>query len=525
MKNVLIVDDILWIRKGLRAMLEKKFDFEYSEAGNGDEAMRLIHSTPVDLVITDIRMPVRDGISLLRATREAGRPIPFIIISGFSEFEYAEQALNLGATGYLLKPVQPDQLYRQVDIALETLQRQRQLTSISQENDQLRQQMAERHVLENLRQLLLERRTELAAELKEQLFSSRTCFFAMLLMNISSEQPTGSLSVFSDNELVRYCVGNVVEEICRDLQPVVMPHPVLQQQIFVLLGHHNRAYLSIEKDRLASQVMKNVSQYLKLRLAIGSSLALPAIGPELAQQALQALQMRIVQGNEGLYRYEAMQGHAIDLPVEELQLLDKHLQRRDLNNIQVLLRSIFAPSRIGPAVATYTRHACRTILDSMVREFGPQVYDLVDPDFLKESFLDNLVESEDIVNSVMTNINRVLATQGSGTNGETNLIARIQIYIQEHYREDLSLKSLADTFKISYSYLSTLFKQETGQNVVGYLTNYRLETAARLLKTTSADIASIAETIGYEDLNYFYRLFKKQFGMTPLSYRKQHFNS
>ncbi|MDD2458463.1 MAG: helix-turn-helix domain-containing protein, partial [Eubacteriales bacterium] len=97
----------------------------------------------------------------------------------------------------------------------------------------------------------------------------------------------------------------------------------------------------------------------------------------------------------------------------------------------------------------------------------------------------------------------------------------ITAYMAEHYQEDISLKHLADTFSINYSYLSTLFKQETGQSVVNYLTGIRLERASHLLLTTTADIATIAEMTGYSDLNYFYRLFKKHFGLTPLSYRNQ----
>jgi two-component system response regulator YesN len=524
MTNVLIVDDILWIRKGIRALLEKKYKFEFCEAGNGDEAMRLIHSTPVDLVITDIRMPVRDGISLLRETRKLGKDIPFIIISGFSEFEYAEQALNMGAIGYLLKPVQADQLYRHIDTALQAINRLHHLDKITSDYDKLRQQLQDRHILEGLRQLLLEGCTDLGSVLQQKLFSAETTCFAMLLINISSEQPAGSLSVFSDNELVRYCVSNVAEEICRDFQPITLPHPVLQQQIFVLLGHHLEPYLAIEKDRMANLILQNVRQYLKLRLAIGTSQVQNALQPDLTLQAQRALQMRIIQGNEGVYRYESLVGFNTELPVEELQLLDKHLQRRDMNNIQALLRGIFAPQRIGPAVAVYTRYACRSILDSLVREYGPQVYDLVDPNFLKEDFLDNLVGTEDIVNSVLTNIRRVMASQATGDSCEDNLISRVRTFIDEHYREDLSLKSLADKFNISYSYLSTLFKQETGLSVVTYLTNYRLETAARMLTTTTADIASIAEMIGYSDLNYFYRLFKKQYGITPLAYRNQKYS-
>jgi YesN/AraC family two-component response regulator len=277
----------------------------------------------------------------------------------------------------------------------------------------------------------------------------------------------------------------------------------------------------LEKDRLSRQIVEHAANYLNSDLAIGTSLVQSALGPDLLLQAQRAIQTRFVAGNRGVYRFETVGEQDARIPVEELKLLERYLQRQDLTNTRQILDTLFDQTRIGPAVSVYTQHICRSILDLLVKEFGVKAYDLVEPEFIQITFLDGLDSPTAIAQRIYDNLAKVVRGQAAPLASGANLIEQITAYIAEHYPEDISLKHLADTFSINYSYLSTLFKQETGQSVVNYLTGIRLERASHLLLTTTADIATIAEMTGYSDLNYFYRLFKKHFGLTPLSYRNQ----
>lgn len=522
MLNVLLVDDIHWIRKGIRVLLEQHVsDCSFLEANDGDEALSLIRSSPVDLVIADVRMPNRDGISLLKEIRHMGLEIPYLVISGYSEFKYAEQALNLGATGYLLKPVDAEQLYDQFDKALAKIRQSSQYQTIQVEAERMRTQLETSQQQDELRQVLFEGRPDLAESVRSRFFQPGTTWLALAIINITSSQSVGSLSIFSDPDLVRYCIRNITEEVFQDFQPVVLPHPTLQQQILVVLGHPVKDYLALEKDRLSRQIVDHAANYLNSDLAIGTSLVQSALGPDLLLQAQRAIQTRFVSGNRGVYRFDTVGDQDARIPVEELKLLERYLQRQDLSNARQILDTLFDQTRIGPAVSVYTQHICRSILDLLVKEFGVKAYDLVEPEFIQITFLDGLDSPTAIAQRIYDNLAKVVRGQAAQPACGANLIEQITAYMAEHYQEDISLKHLADTFSINYSYLSTLFKQETGQSVVNYLTGIRLERASHLLLTTTADIATIAEMTGYSDLNYFYRLFKKHFGLTPLSYRNQ----
>ncbi len=522
MLNILIVDDIHWIRKGIRALLEPYVsDCTFLEANDGEEALGLVRSSPVDLVIADVRMPNRDGISLLQEIRSMGLDMPYLVISGYSEFKYAEQALNLGACGYLLKPVDAQQLYDQIDKALARIRQSSQYQTIQADAERMRAQLETSQQQEELRLVLFEGRPDLAESVRLRFFKPETTWMALAIINITSSQAIGSLSIFSDPDLVRYCIRNISEEVFQDFQPVILPHPTLQQQVLVLLGHPVKDFLSLEKDRLSRQIVEHAANYLNSDLAIGTSLVQAVLGPDLLLQAQRAIQTRFSEGNRGVYRFETIGEQDAKVPVEELKLLERYLQRQDLANARQILDNLFVQSRIGPAVSVYTQHICRTLLDLLVREFGARAYDLVEPEFIQVSFLDGLDSPQAIAQRIYDNLAKVVRGQATPPASGANLIEQITAYMAEHYQEDISLKHLADTFAINYSYLSTLFKQETGQSVVNYLTRIRLERASHLLQTTTADIATIAEMTGYSDLNYFYRLFKKHFGLTPLSYRNQ----
>ena len=125
---VLIVDDINIIRSGIIAAMRARYtDFSFAEAENGAQALELTKQQEVDLIITDIKMPVCDGLELIAALRQHGFAKPIVILSGFGEFEYAKRAMDFGVSGYLLKPIENEKLYSVVDAAVSQVLKERSI--------------------------------------------------------------------------------------------------------------------------------------------------------------------------------------------------------------------------------------------------------------------------------------------------------------------------------------------------------------------------------------------------------------
>lgn len=528
MYKILIVDDEKWIRKGLIAKLKfLGFDFLWvGEASNGEEADEIIQREQPHIVITDVRMPFMDGIQLIRKTRQSDTRIRFIIISGYTEFEYAEQALNMGVSGYLLKPIADNSL-------METLRKVMKELGYEYE---MRSAIEKRETLEKDNQVLVLERTinqafhtpgEIAKDLLEGgihlPWLEKSCCYILILIHIDSSNYYQSDFKYQDLDLIKFAIKNIVEEMGAGNKITVINNYKDITQLFVLYPSFCQESIKRHCDRFVFDMYAKIKKYLKISVTIAVSDSGEEISGELHRQAKLAFDMRLVNGGDQIYKYDNLRmNQKINIPEHRLKLLQKCMELYDFQNIQVILRDLFQEHKSSGASGVYARllylETVRIII-KICNNFDIDIETSFDPEFISGEVLDHFDSTDQIVSYLYTTIMDILHGEPAVGSDCRELVNKAKRYIENNFCEEITVKELANSYAINPNYFSTIFKRETGSTVMKFLTDVRMEKACRLLKETQAGVNEVAQIVGYQDTQYFYRVFKKATGKTPLEYR------
>ena len=529
--RLLVIDDEELIRKGIVARLNHlniAFD-SIEEASTGMEALETLEKQAVDIVLTDIRMPDMDGITLIEEVKKRWPLTKFIILSGYTDFEYAERAIELGVSAYLVKPISNSSIKEVMDKLFQQI-REEEETRIAVE--QRKRLVSERqdYLLEmEVNSLLGESgRQNFSEEVYPVLFEkcpnidSRERFFYVVLINVDSQSFSRSTFRREELELLRFCIKNVFNELTCACEKIIVNHLGKKEQLYAVFWDKNQALLRREVERVFLEMKSLLERKMDLYLSFAVSSITKSLDDKVVAEAREALEQRFVYGQSNLYFYEDLPViQEMKIPLSEMNLLRQYLQRRDMGNIQSVVREIFSEERIMKYHAAYIRVMWMQVLNLLVYNLGNNVNRMKIIEKMLHSFTltENMFNTNELTEQFMK---LVIQCIGDETILDTNAKNKIQLairYIDSHYNEDLSVNELAERYDMSPNYFSTLFKKEVNQSAVNYITSLRISKAKEYLRDSEKSIAEIAQMIGYEDCNYFFRVFKKFEGVTPQQYR------
>ena len=487
MYKVLIVDDEQLIRSGMIARFQYlNFKFErIREAASGVEALALLEKEPADIVITDIKMPDMDGMTLIREAKEKYPGTQFVILSGYAEFEYAETAIELGVKSYLLKPISNDELKRVMRKLFETLEKERQMEveifrkhQLETEQKGWLQEKAVNHLWQDNAAFLTE---EEAAQLKStcpELWKKEKGSLYLVVINIDAKSYEGKKFRHEDIELIRFSVQNVFEEMRSGCWKLIVSNLANPNQLYAMFGRGKVSELRREIERMFLRIQVLFEEKMEIYLTFGVSRPTDFPDKTCVKEAGEALRQRMISGSSNLYFYEDLQVRMIWIRI-----------------LNLLLRSCSSlPER-------------KETLTEVLKSFS-LVDEAADIESLKKRYL---ALAEDCMKS-----------GGMAQGNARSRILRAIEYLEAHYNEDIAINELAERYGMSPNYFSSLFKKEKQQSTVNYLIELRIRKAGDYLEHTEMSVADIARTVGYEDSQYFFRVFKKATGQTPLQYRQQH---
>ena len=208
--------------------------------------------------------------------------------------------------------------------------------------------------------------------------------------------------------------------------------------------------------------------------------------------------------------------------MSELTVLSQYLERKDIGNIETILGEIFSEERVEKYRTPYVRIMWMHVLNLVLQNIGNDASSGSNIRKIADCFSDveNEYKIDELQKKYVSLVVECLGDNRVDGNDAKNKIKMAVRYIEKHYYEDISVNQLAEKYDMSSNYFSTLFKKEMGQSTVNYVTNLRISKAKDFLKKSDKSVVEIAEIIGYEDCNYFFRVFKKNVGMTPLQYRE-----
>ncbi len=527
MIKTVIVDDEIWVIKLIKNIVNWE-ELGYSivgEADNCEDALNIIKETSPRLLITDIRIPGNDGLHLMHQAREIAPDIDIVVISGYSEFEYARKAMHYGAYSYLLKPMDRDEL-------TEVLLRLRDKIESSEEEKVMQQEKLDEHRESRRQQLLcdiMQGNFSKEEDLRDININYCTGFCenkylmlsARLLFRRNGAEDT-ALREELENKLYD-TIDSRLASSCAELIKTKTPYGTL------LLLNYGKKQKDIS-DRVNEAYRYFVKEHLQgddYRLIIGKSAEKRKIC-ELSDalgEAAASTQQRIYWDNPGVISYS---GEYKKRPIQEIMTAsdEKRLRRSievcDVEETRSVLQDIFMPrERLDPVDVFCVAELVTSIL---FQTWRPQA-ELIEEEGLSlegvGSCIDNALSTEEIIAIFTDTVEQVKQLMQNMQKSQPERIAtKVKLYIHRHYKEKLTLETICGSIYLSPPYVCSVFKQQESMTILEYLTDYRISIAKELLLSNRYHINDIMLMVGYNDPKYFVKVFKKNTGVTPSEYRK-----
>jgi len=524
MMKVLIVDDEVKVCQLIYHLVDwPAMDLEVVQMLHDGEAARdyIMNHTP-DIVITDIRMPNCDGLDMIRQVREAHPDIHFIIISGYNNFEYAQNAIHYGVEDYLLKPLEEKELAA-------TLDKIREKRSYLQEQKSIAQTSREK-VKNSLISEMILNPAEIDLSDMGAVNREYQCDFIEGYYGVLKIQPFMPGHIISDEEL-----GVVLFKIEQMLKERLEPcsHELIMKVnkpcVWCIINTRNFFWDEIKKQlkkmRLDVLNLKNIFQELKVYVSIGNISQEPAALFDAMKTADRAMRERVVKPEQYILEYE--EGPAEKMPRDIIDtgvrsMLSDDIERLDMEGLAADMAAL--DEQIGRQCHTGSLiYECYLEAAALFRHTAAKFSgDYTFPD--KQYFLnlyDTFLAKEEIFYGLSDSMCGILQEYVNYIKmTEAKPIRIAKQYIAERYNQQLSLENVSAKVGFNPAYFSSLFKKETGKNFMEYVMELRIQNAKQLLVTTDYNLTEIAEEVGYSEIKYFSKIFKRITGLTASEYRK-----
>ncbi|WNS40747.1 helix-turn-helix domain-containing protein [Paenibacillus sp. MMS20-IR301] len=534
MYKLMIVDDELLMRVGIRSMIDwEEHGFQVAgEAGNGKEALEMALAVLPDLIITDIKMPVMDGLQLIRELSISLKACKCVILSNFDEFIYVKEALKLGAADYLIKSeITPAVLSDLLAVVREKLQAEQE----TQENNRNLPYNFSRglgHLKEDFfKDLISGFISEQSARTRagELGIKVRPSELAVLILKVNHFDRVKKKYVEKDEKLLRFSVLNIVEEVIpARWEREVITGNSSEYLVFVnTLPGSSTVYSDIGK--LCSKIIVSIKDFMNLELTAGVSTAVPGLGSVKAayEEAERALAYRFFDSTSNVLFYADVKGLPPREPVAAFISSDEEhdftavWESRDEPKAAALLNGIRDRLDASQADESSIRETYILLMEKMHTHFQLAAKWLRSS-LAEKSPYEAILRGEnwgDIHQSVLDYMGYCFEADSSMMRERTYTEMAVDI-INQYYAEDISLQSVAGQINVNPSYLSRIFKQERGENFISYLTRVRIERAKVYLKGGKLKVYEIADKVGYHNHTYFSKIFKKIAGVSPEDYRE-----
>ena len=531
MLKIFLAEDEFIIREGIKNNIDwQAHGYEFcGEASDGELAFPLIQKTRPDILITDIKMPFVDGLALSRLVKKELPETEIIILSGYEEFDYAKEAIQIGVARYLLKPINGETLLQEIDSVAEIIlgkQKEKEIREKYQremEENSLRDQM-------NLFQHLvtgdcsMEELLSVADKLDLKIMAP---WYSIVLLKIQSmkhdyEEYSGSIVV-------------VDERIAKLAEPehVLIFDRALEGRAFLFKADSEDELLAYQKEYLGN-VKEVLSGYVNLRYfgGIGTPVNRLREIPASFEDASHAFAHRYLVAEscildssllmqEGAAENEDFRISAVNPEQIDRTKMQEFLRTGDLDEVVYFVDEFFGKLDGGAMKSRIFRQyitmdAYFSIVD-FLKGLGLQKDEIEAPD-QDSSILQDEKSAMDYIVRIMDKA--LVLREKKASSRYEDVVSEVIHYIENNYaQEELSLNLLASHVNFSPNHLSMIFSQQTGQTLIRYLTDYRMNRAKELLRCSSKKSSVISMEVGYKDPHYFSYLFKKTQGMTPTQYR------
>lgn len=540
---VMIVDDEKLLRSLIiRSINWRDLDLEVvCEAADGEEALDAIEKHAPAIAIVDINMPFMNGLELTRIISERYPDMQVIILTGYSEFEYARDALRAKASNYITKPIDEAELTSALATAAETVLRLQESTrQMSRLQTELfRGQIASQDKF--LRQLfyghLQEKEIQLTAAL-----AGWGCDFSthdLLVAIISLDQAESPQLDGKDAVNLQYAVANLAQEIFCESHPCAV---LLEADLTIafLIGIDRRpgdksgSFAGLDMDGIRNdcqRILKLSDKYVGVQpvIALGSIRERLQDVSRSFRDAVQVLRDRFYQPDPSqavILEWQPVQRdtEGVAWPIADFITIMTSLRLGDGAACSDSVSRVFEQARESRLPEDVVRSMAMNLLSILFAHAAEREAMQIERNFDDMVSRIRLAGSLDELCRLMLTVYQDILAQlnvQSAAAGLHPMVRKALAEIEQHYdNPGLTLDLIARSIFVNPSYLSSLFHNDMGKTMIDYLIEYRMSQAYRLLVAEKGrDIADIAASVGYRDVYYFSRCFRKHFGVAPTHFR------
>lgn len=533
MYKVLLVDDEILVREAISGKIEwNKIGFELvGDCENGQAAMEYLKENPVDVVLTDICMPYMDGMELSKFIYENFPHIVIVIFSGFSDFEYAKQAIQYKVAEYILKPVTASEL---TDV----------LGGIHQKLDSQRTQEARIDKLQRVYHSYTKNEAIIISKALSRLIkgtqSVETSLAELNDLNIKlsgkyyrvvttdidiySEYSYADEELKQESALMSFVVENISHEILENYGAGIAWGDS-DSRVCMLLWTDMRNRFQKESIDICHEIQQTVLDTMNLSVSIGIGCYVDSLTelPKSFEAASDILRYRYTKGTGLVLDCEEACAHSANImelerDFAEIEEAIKNKQSNELYDTLDHIQSwICHGFQIKSQAVSYAHEIMRIIYKTVSR--ANDQFQAADEEMKEIADTRNFQDAMDIVRAYAQKGLDAMNTAAQSS-GERQAMRAME-YIKENFWNcDLGLNDVCAYLNISTSRFSSVFKEETGKTFIEVLNNVRMERAKQLLRETSMKNYEIAEKVGFSDPHYFSIAFKKTTGKTPKEYAR-----
>ena len=536
MLKVFLVEDESIVREGLKNNFPwQEYGYQFmGEASDGEMALPMIRKAQPNVLITDIKMPFMDGLALSQIVTQEMPDIKIIIISGYDEFQYAQQAIRVGVERYLLKPVTKGTLKKtllEIREKIETEQEQKSYLETFQNEMKEYERYSRRSFLEKVFggvfsvQQIYEEAAKISLDLEGPCYN-------LVLVNLQVKRQNPEYAVQEPEGIDR-----VREALFR----YFMRFPeylVFQWNISlygVLIKGEAQRMEALKEQCLNNieQIFSNEEAFMEWYAAVGEPVERLSLLPECYAKVNHILAHRFFNPQCHILTEKDVEDFSPGKDMKSFESVDSAKMNPDI--IQGFLRE-GKLEEIGDFVRGYLAAVKEALESRLFRDYlllntrfttvnYMEMLGVGQQDFLPEDDYDKVREASANSGSIDAYVRELferaltLRDRESENQGK-RILKKALKYIEENFSEEsLSLNSVAGAIGVSGNYFSSVFSQEMQMTFIEYVTKKRMEKAKKLLSQTQMHSSEIAAAVGYKDPHYFSFVFKKTVGSTPREYR------
>ena len=520
-------------------------------AYNIEKAKEMLADIPADIVVCDIEMPMGNGTELLKWVRENDMSSEFLFLTCHTEFQYASVAIRYQAAGYLVKPFRVEQVEAELLHLVQRIMEKRKIEEESHYGKWMRNNQEQ--LMNNFWRALTER--ELRAEpefIDREIKKRRLPVLAdqpVCLIGVRVAREEQAKEALGEN-LLEFTLEKMVSEIVDEsVENTSVIKKIVNEALFFLVIDWKRTLEEVLMER-CHMLIKTGQDYVGccFTCCIGTPCSMEQL-PDKADEVVNLLLRNVLESDQ-VFR-EKRNGSEIPFTIPntcpvcespavrregeaavtsgfntrllDLKQMENDLRNKDrmkiLNTVKTVLGKLSREKSVSVETLLVIQQEILQLIYTNLYQNGIQAAELFGDEVSRKIQRQSVRSVFDMIKWVNYAISRTLEYEDE-INRSLSLADKIESYVKEHYKEDISRDTIADVFFLTPEYLAKVYKRQTGHNLKDYIIGYRIEMAKQLLADDIKSISDISAEVGFDNFSYFSTVFKKYTGITPGEYRR-----